>query len=235
MPLCQSGPSAIPSRHKERRDPQRISWRASAGMIFSPRGRFAGRGRISTRRSAQNGSGIIEDEPRRGGGACKPVSRPSCVVAWQFDLPSPRRNETLPGMHMSPTASHTAPANKQRWFQFSLRTLLVSMMVLGGGFAWVGLIVRRAVEQRQAVQAITKSGGHVQYAEPSTSIQRSSWLRTCPEWNASEPGGRARAQDLVAEAASESMSSWSSWSRPTREDVERADGSAAIPTGIRIL
>lgn len=36
-------------------------------------------------------------------------------------------------------------ASRRRWLQFRLRTLLLMMVVLGCGFAWIGLQVRRGV------------------------------------------------------------------------------------------
>lgn len=49
---------------------------------------------------------------------------------------------------------------KRRWLQFSLRTLVLSVLVLGVGFGWVTERVRR---QRQAVSKIGSYGGQVTY------------------------------------------------------------------------
>lgn len=43
---------------------------------------------------------------------------------------------------------------KRRWFQYSLRTLLIFMVVLSFLFAWAGYKVREAVEQKEALEAI---------------------------------------------------------------------------------
>ena len=66
---------------------------------------------------------------------------------------------------------------RRRWFQVSLRTFLVLMLLVSFGLAWLGIIVQRGREQRKAVQAIVASRGRVSYFEPSSFFQRSDWLR----------------------------------------------------------
>jgi hypothetical protein len=46
----------------------------------------------------------------------------------------------------------TIPKPLRRWFQYSLRTLLVLMLVFGCGFGWLGMKVKQAREQREAVE-----------------------------------------------------------------------------------
>jgi hypothetical protein len=48
----------------------------------------------------------------------------------------------------------------RRGLRLSVRTLMVLVLVLGGGFGW---IVHRAKLQRDAVVAIEQAGGHVYY------------------------------------------------------------------------
>ncbi len=51
-------------------------------------------------------------------------------------------------------------ANRRRWLRFSLRTLLVVMTVL---CVWLGFKVNAARRQKEAVDAILKAGGFVNY------------------------------------------------------------------------
>jgi hypothetical protein len=48
-------------------------------------------------------------------------------------------------------------------FQFSLRSLLVLTVVVAIPFSWLGVEMKRAREQREAVEEIQKLGGEVQY------------------------------------------------------------------------
>ncbi len=62
---------------------------------------------------------------------------------------------------MSATADNAGkPKRKRRWFQFSLRTLLVLVAVVA---VWLALTVHSARKQREAVAAIEALGGHVVY------------------------------------------------------------------------
>jgi hypothetical protein len=53
------------------------------------------------------------------------------------------------------------PKRKRRWFQFSLRTLLILVTLLCIG---VAIISNRAMRQKAAISAILKDGGDVDYA-----------------------------------------------------------------------
>lgn len=48
----------------------------------------------------------------------------------------------------------------RHWFQFSVRTLVVAMIVVG---IWLGIVTNRARRQREAVSAISQVGGTVCY------------------------------------------------------------------------
>ena len=65
------------------------------------------------------------------------------------------------------TAPTTTPKPRRRWLQFSLRTLLVLMLVFGCGFGWFAHEVQQARAQREAVKAIEELGGMV-YCEPAS-------------------------------------------------------------------
>jgi len=55
------------------------------------------------------------------------------------------------------------PKRLRRWYQFSLRTLLVFMLVCGAGLGWFAMKMQRAKRQQEAVEAILKVGGKVFY------------------------------------------------------------------------
>jgi len=48
---------------------------------------------------------------------------------------------------------------RRRWFRYSLRTLLLLMLVFGCGLGWFAREIRRSRAQREAVKAIRKLGG----------------------------------------------------------------------------
>lgn len=67
----------------------------------------------------------------------------------------------------------------RRWFQYSLRSFLILVTALA---IWLGVVVNRAREQREAVKAIEALGGFAQYdwqyIEPSTDEPPGpAWLR----------------------------------------------------------
>jgi hypothetical protein len=49
---------------------------------------------------------------------------------------------------------HATPTPRRRWLQFSLRTMMVIVLLFGCGFGWLGMKLRQAREQREAVKAI---------------------------------------------------------------------------------
>jgi hypothetical protein len=57
----------------------------------------------------------------------------------------------------------TDPNPKRRWYQFSLRTLLVLMFLAAIGMSWFAVKLHQARWQREAVEAIGKAGGRVTY------------------------------------------------------------------------
>jgi Leucine-rich repeat (LRR) protein len=56
-----------------------------------------------------------------------------------------------------------SPKPKRRWFQFSLRTLLVFVLLVSIGLSWFGVKMQKARRQKEAVKAIEKAGGEVLY------------------------------------------------------------------------
>jgi hypothetical protein len=57
---------------------------------------------------------------------------------------------------------------RYRWYQYSLRSLLLMMVAVSIAMAFVANRLRKAERQRMAVAAIKKSGGWVQYAHDSS-------------------------------------------------------------------
>ena len=55
------------------------------------------------------------------------------------------------------------PQRKRRWFQFTLRSLLIFVTLVGCGLGWLGFKVRVAHRQQANVAAIVKLGGNVEY------------------------------------------------------------------------
>jgi len=57
----------------------------------------------------------------------------------------------------------TQTTNPKRRFRFSLRTLLVVVVLLSVGLGWFAFKMRQAERQRKAVEAIIEAGGWVTY------------------------------------------------------------------------
>ena len=66
-----------------------------------------------------------------------------------------------------------AGRGKRRWFQFSLRSLLLAMLVFGCAFGWIAHERQRAWEGQQAVLAIEKAGGEISLKQEGA---RPPWL-----------------------------------------------------------
>jgi Leucine-rich repeat (LRR) protein len=66
----------------------------------------------------------------------------------------------------------TTPEPRRRWLQYSLRTLLALMLVIGCGLAWFAHKIQQAWAQREAVKAIEELEGLVSYEDVSSSTRR---------------------------------------------------------------
>ncbi len=51
----------------------------------------------------------------------------------------------------------------RRWFQFSLRTLLLFVLLVSLSLSWFAVKRQQATRQEKAVEAIRKAGGNVAY------------------------------------------------------------------------
>jgi internalin A len=70
-----------------------------------------------------------------------------------------------------------SPKRKHRWFQFSLRSLLVFTMVCAIAAGWLGKRIEQKRTERVAVEAIVRLGGRVAY-----DYERDSAKPRGPEW-----------------------------------------------------
>lgn len=66
------------------------------------------------------------------------------------------------------TAPTTTPKPKRRWLQFSLRTMLVLVLVVSVPLGWFAREVQRVRVQRKAATAIQELGGSVRYSPVSS-------------------------------------------------------------------
>lgn len=79
------------------------------------------------------------------------------------------------------TAPRAAAAPRRFWLSFRLRTLLVIVLVTGGGLGW---LVHRAHTQRDIVAAIVRSGGKAYYDWELREISTTSGSSLSPARNA---------------------------------------------------
>ena len=63
----------------------------------------------------------------------------------------------------SPTQPQPTSKPKLRWFQFSMRTLLVIMLLVGCGLGW---LIRDVREQEAVVEMIRRGDGRIAFGEP---------------------------------------------------------------------
>lgn len=80
---------------------------------------------------------------------------------------SERQRETLalrsPGELFYTARMIGTPEPRRHWFHYSLRTLLVVILLASMGMSWLAVKMQRARKQRETVAAIVRSGGSVLY------------------------------------------------------------------------
>jgi hypothetical protein len=84
-------------------------------------------------------------------------------------------------MQGMPEMTELLPANskpKLRWFQYSLRTLLIFVTLFGAVCSWLGVKLEQTRRQRETVEEITKAGGSVLYNLPE--LHPGFFSYTCP-------------------------------------------------------
>jgi hypothetical protein len=78
------------------------------------------------------------------------------------------------------------PTTRRRWLQFSLRTLMVLVLLASVAMSWLAVKMQRAKRQREAANRIVKLGGSVTYDYevdasgqriPNTNAPGPTWLR----------------------------------------------------------
>lgn len=70
-----------------------------------------------------------------------------------------------PAMPVSPIEAKHSALPRRRWFQFSLRTLLIVMIAVGSLAGLVGIRLQRARRQHEAAVAIRRLEGTVEYSQ----------------------------------------------------------------------
>jgi len=68
-------------------------------------------------------------------------------------------------MHRLPPNS-TEPEPKLRWYQYSLRSILIVAIMFCLLFAWIGVKIRQGQKQKEIVEWVEKNGGRVHYDIP---------------------------------------------------------------------
>jgi hypothetical protein len=57
----------------------------------------------------------------------------------------------------------TTPTTRLRWFQYSLRTLLVFVTLCAIACSWLAVKIKQARQQREVVAEVEKSDGWIYY------------------------------------------------------------------------
>jgi hypothetical protein len=81
---------------------------------------------------------------------------------------------------MTATVPATTPKPRRRWLQFSLRTMLVLVLICSLPCGWLAYEVGKAREQAAAAKAIEELGGLVEFGPASGGLPRRvvAWLGT---------------------------------------------------------
>ena len=101
------------------------------------------------------------------------------VVAAQFPCSAWRWHGINAAMQTEPSKADPRK-HKRRWFQFSLRTLLIFTVVVAVGAGWLGNRVERKRQEREAAEAIVKLGGLAvhYYEKGSEKSPGPDWVRS---------------------------------------------------------
>jgi hypothetical protein len=86
------------------------------------------------------------------------------------------------------------PRRKRRWFQFSLRTLMIVVVIVAIPCVWLGRKIEQKRRAREAVAAIIKAGGIVVYDYQKPSLKSGQTFKPVEE-----PNGPALLRNLLGE------------------------------------
>ncbi len=127
------------------------------------------------------------------------------------------------------------PKRKRRWLQFSLRSLLLAVLIVAIGMAaWIVPIKNRAQRQKEAVDAILKGGGFVvyDYQEYGERIHEDA-KPPGPDWLRKLLGDDVFTNVIAADVESndglERLRDLTSGADPGMTDGSRASGSCVAP------
>ena len=93
-------------------------------------------------------------------------------------------NSTSPPKEQTAAPKSTPTKPQRRWYQFSLRTFLVLVLLVSIGLSWLAVKREKANRQREAVKAILDLGGTVSYDYEwdefagKNETSASAWLRS---------------------------------------------------------
>jgi hypothetical protein len=74
----------------------------------------------------------------------------------------------------------TMPKPRRRWLQFSLRTLMVLMLLISVPLGWLAFKMRQATEQRAVVRQIEELGGTAVHCGQFEPLEK--WPPRVPSW-----------------------------------------------------
>jgi hypothetical protein len=86
------------------------------------------------------------------------------------------------------------PKRKRRWYQFSLRTLLIFTLICAVSSAWVASTIERKRREWEAAKAIAKAGGEVYWDYQRVNGQLGHW-----QPNGAEPFGPTWLRGVLGE------------------------------------
>jgi hypothetical protein len=69
-----------------------------------------------------------------------------------------------------PDQSQPSPKAKLRWYQFSLRSLLIFVTLFAIPCSWLAVKMKQARRQKETVEAVIKLGGIVEYDDGTDSL-----------------------------------------------------------------
>ncbi len=98
-------------------------------------------------------------------GICLIISAGSSAILWVV-FRSPDRRRRFSQVYPLVSLAAVALFSKLRFLlrlRFSLRTLLVGILILGSALGWLGALFKRTHDQREAVRRIESLGGLVSY------------------------------------------------------------------------